>query len=155
MVSEDMIRISFNELELTWLDMWSTSCWWEGKGSVSTVGAGLDFRNWEISSRQGHSFEKWSPPYNRQGYLAFFFPLSLSLLVDRGVSGWFPCFLFHFLPLFLLLEVWVLWIELTSTETLGVEGVAVWVCSTSFAADGDWIEPTIPSTGTSTGGLVG
>ena len=27
--------------------------------------------------------------------------------------------------------------------------------SLGFAVDGEWIEPTIPSTGTSTGGLVG
>ena len=40
-------------------------------------------------------------------------------------------------------------------ETLGVEGVAGWVCLVGFAADGDWIEPTIPSTGTSAGGLAG
>ena len=42
-------------------------------------------------------------------------------------------------------------------ETLGVEGVgvAVWVCLAGFATDGDWIEPTIPSTGISVGGLVG
>ena len=47
--------------------------------------------------------------------------------------------------------------ELTSTETLGVEGVgvAVWGCLAGFVADGDWIEPTIPSTGTSAGGLEG
>ena len=42
-------------------------------------------------------------------------------------------------------------------ETLGVEGVdgAVWVCLAGFIIDGDWIEPTILSTGTSTSGLVG
>ena len=42
-------------------------------------------------------------------------------------------------------------------ETLGVEGVGmeVWGCLVGFAANGDWIEPTIPSTGTSAGGLVG
>ena len=47
--------------------------------------------------------------------------------------------------------------ELNSVKTLGVEGVgvAVWDCLACFAADGDWIEPTIPSIGTSTGGLAG
>ena len=42
-------------------------------------------------------------------------------------------------------------------ETLGVEGVgvAVWGFLEGFAADGDWIEPTIPSTGTSAGGFTG
>ena len=47
--------------------------------------------------------------------------------------------------------------ELTSAETLGVEGVGVvvWVCLVGFTADGDWIEPTIPSTGTSAGDLAG
>ena len=157
MVSEDIIRISSDELELPWLDMWSISCCWEGKGSVSTVGAGFDFRNWEISSRQGHSFEKWSPPHSRQGYFAFLFPLSLSLLVGLGFSSWFSGFLFLFLPFFLLLEVWVLWIELTSVENLGFKGVgvAVWGCLEGFTADEDWIEPTIPSTGTSADGLAG
>ena len=47
--------------------------------------------------------------------------------------------------------------EFTLSETLGVEGVGVefWGCLVGFAADGDWIEPTIPSTGTSAGGFVG
>ena len=47
--------------------------------------------------------------------------------------------------------------ELTSVETLGVEGVgvAVWGSLAGFAADRDWIEPTIPSTSTSAGGLAG
>ena len=47
--------------------------------------------------------------------------------------------------------------ELTSAETLGVEGVGVefWGCLVGFAVDGDWIEPTIPSTGVSAGGLAG
>ena len=99
--------------------MWSISCCWEGKGSVSTAGAGFDFRNWEISSRRGHSFEKWSPTHSRQGYFAFLFPLSLSLLVFLGFSYWFLGFLFLFLPFFLLLpEVWVLWMELTSVQNL-------------------------------------
>ena len=42
-------------------------------------------------------------------------------------------------------------------ETLGVEGMGVEVCGflAGFSTDGDWIEPTIPSTGTSGGGLVG
>ena len=42
-------------------------------------------------------------------------------------------------------------------ETLGVEGVgvAVWVFLAGFTVDGDWIEPTIPSIGTSAGGLAG
>ena len=42
-------------------------------------------------------------------------------------------------------------------ETIGVEGVGVevWGCLESFTADGDWIEPTIPSTGTSAGGFAG
>ena len=103
MVSEDIIRISSDELELPWLDMWSISCCWEGKGSISTAGAGLDFKNWEISSWQGTSFEKWSPPHSRQGYFAFLFPLSLSLLVGFGFSCWFPVFLFLVLPFFLFI----------------------------------------------------
>ena len=47
--------------------------------------------------------------------------------------------------------------ELNSVKTLGVEGVgvAVWGCLVGFAADGDWIEPTIPSTGTYTCVFVG
>ena len=47
--------------------------------------------------------------------------------------------------------------EFTSVETLGVEGVGVevWGCLTGFAVGGDWIEPTIPSTGVSAGGLEG
>ena len=44
--------------------------------------------------------------------------------------------------------------ELTTVETLGVKGVAVWVCLAGFTMDGDWIEQTIPSTGTSTGDLA-
>ena len=42
-------------------------------------------------------------------------------------------------------------------ETLGVRGVGVvvWGCLAGFAADRDWIEPTIPSIGTSAGGLAG
>ena len=137
--------------------MWPISCCWEGKGSVSTAGVRLDFKHWDISSRKGHSFEKLSLPHSRQGYFSFLFPLSLSLLVGGGFSYWFLGFLFLFLPFFLLLpEVWVLWIELTSVETLGVEGVGVvvWGCLASFVADGDWIEPTIPSTGTSIGGFA-
>ena len=41
-------------------------------------------------------------------------------------------------------------------ETLGVEGVGVevWGCLVSFIVGGDWIEPTISSTGVSTGGLA-
>ena len=140
MVSEDIIRIYSDKLELLWLDMWSISCCWEEKGSVSTAGAGFDLRNWDISSRWGHSFEKWSPPHRRHGYFAFLFPLSLSLLVGLGFSYWFPSFLFLFSPFFLLFpEVWVLWIELTSVETLGVEGVRVefWGWLAGFATDGD------------------
>ena len=47
--------------------------------------------------------------------------------------------------------------ELTSTETLRVEGVGVefWGCLVGFAVDEDCIEPTIPSTGISAGGLAG
>ena len=149
MVYEGIIWISSDELELPWFNIWSTNCCWEGKGSVSTAVAGLDFKNWEISSWRGHSFEKRSPPHNRQGYLAFLFPMLLSLWVDCEVSYWFPGFLFRFLPFFLLPKVWVLWIELTSTETLGVKGVTVWVCLAGFTVDGDLIEPKIPSTGTS------
>ena len=46
--------------------------------------------------------------------------------------------------------------ELTLVETLAVEevGVAVWGCLAGIATDGDWIEPTIQSIGTSTGGLA-
>ena len=42
-------------------------------------------------------------------------------------------------------------------ETLGVEGVGVvvWDCLVGFVVDRDWIEPTIPSIGTSTGGFAG
>ena len=42
-------------------------------------------------------------------------------------------------------------------ETLGVEGAAmvVWGCLAIFSADGDWIEPPIPSTGNSAGGFAG
>ena len=42
-------------------------------------------------------------------------------------------------------------------ETLGVEGVGVasWVYLVGFTADGDWIEPTIPSIGTSVVGFAG
>ena len=41
--------------------------------------------------------------------------------------------------------------------TLGVEGVGVevWGCLAGFATDGDWIEPKIPSIGTSAGGFAG
>ena len=47
--------------------------------------------------------------------------------------------------------------ELTSEETLGVEGVGVvvWVCLAGFVANEGWIEPTTPSTGVTAGGLVG
>ena len=47
--------------------------------------------------------------------------------------------------------------ELTSAETLGFEGVGivVWVCLAGFTVDKDWIKPTIPSIGTSAGGLEG
>ena len=158
MVSEEIIWIYSDEVELPWLDMWSINCCWEGKGSVSIVGAGFDFRNWEISSWRGHSFEKWSPLHRRCGYFSFIFPLSLSLLVGLGVSCWFLGFLFLFLPFFLSLpEVWVLWIELNSAETLGVKGlgVVVWGFLAGFAIDRDYIEPTIPSTGTSASGLAG
>ena len=138
--------------------MWFISCCWEGKWSVRTAGAGLVFKNWVISSQWGHSFVKWSPLHSRHGYFAFLFPLLLSLLVGFGFSYWFLGFLFLFLPFFLLLpEVWILWIELTSTETLGVEGVgvAIWGCLVVFSADGDYIEPTIPSIWVSVGGFVG
>ena len=155
MVSEDIIRISSNELELPWFDMWSTSCCWEGKGSVSTASAGLDFKNWEISSQRGHSLENWSPSHNRQGYLVFLFPMLLSLWVDCGASYWFPGFLFRFLLFFLLPEVWVLWIKLTSVETLGVKWVICWVLLAGFTMDGDWIEPMISSIGTYVDGLAG
>ena len=130
MVSEDIIRISSDELELPWLDMWSISCCWEGKGSVRTVGAGFVFKNWVISSQWGHSFVKWSPPHSIHGYFAFLFPLLLSLLVGFVFSCWFLGFLFLALPFFLLLpEVWILWMELTLAETLGFKGVGVevWV----------------------------
>ena len=42
-------------------------------------------------------------------------------------------------------------------ETLGVEGVGVvlWGFFDGFSTDGDWIEPTIPSTGISAGGFAG
>ena len=42
-------------------------------------------------------------------------------------------------------------------ETLGVEGVGVegWGFLLGFAVGRDWIEPIIPSTGTSVGGFVG
>ena len=42
-------------------------------------------------------------------------------------------------------------------DTLGFEGVGMefWGCLACFAADGDWIEQTIPSTGVSAGGLAG
>ena len=42
-------------------------------------------------------------------------------------------------------------------KTLGFEGVGaiVWGFLAGFATDGDWIEPTIPSTGTYAGGLAG
>ena len=156
MVSKEIIWISFDELEFPWLDMWSISCCWEGKGSVRTAGAGLVFKNWVISSWQGYFFVKWSPPHRKHGYFTFLFPLSFLLVVGFGFSCWFPGFLFLLLPFFLLLPgVWILWIELTSTKTSGVEGVGVafWGCLAGFAADGDWIEPTIPSTGTSVGGL--
>ena len=47
--------------------------------------------------------------------------------------------------------------ELTSVETLGFEGVGVvvWGCLAGFTIDRDWIEPKIPSIGTSAGGLAG
>ena len=120
------MRTSSEELEFPWLDMWSISCCWEGKGSVKTQGVGLVFKNWVICSRRGHSFMKWSPPCTRHGYFSFLFPLSFSLMVGFGFSCWFPGFLFLALPFFLLLQgIWVLWMELTSAETLGVEGVGV------------------------------
>ena len=42
-------------------------------------------------------------------------------------------------------------------KTLGFEavGVVVWGFLVGFVIDRDWIEPTISSTGTSVGGLVG
>ena len=42
-------------------------------------------------------------------------------------------------------------------ETLGVEGVgvAVWGFLVGSSANGDWIEPTIPSTRTSADGFAG
>ena len=45
--------------------------------------------------------------------------------------------------------------EFTSAETLGVEGegVEAWGCLAGFAVDGEWIEPTISSTGVFAGGL--
>ena len=101
---------------------------------------------------------KWSPTHSRHGYFSFLFPLSFSLIVCFGFSCGFPGFLFLDLPFFLLLlSVCVLLMEFISAETLGDEGVGVevWGCLVGFAADGDWIEPTIPSTGTSTGGLAG
>ena len=152
------MRISSEELEFPWLDMWSISYCWEGKGSVRTATTGLVFRNWLISSQWGHSFMKWSPLHRRHGNFTFHFPLSLLLMVGFGFSYWFPGFLFLDLPLFLLLlGVCVLWMEFTSVETLGVEGVGVevWGCLAGFVVGRDWIEPTIPSTRVSAGGLAG
>ena len=42
-------------------------------------------------------------------------------------------------------------------KSLGVEGVGVgvWVFLAGFVVGGDWIEPTIPSTGVYVGGLKG
>ena len=70
---------------------------------MSTVGAGFDFRNWEILSLQGHSFEKWSPSHSRHGYFSFLFSLSLSLLVGLGFSCWF--FRFFILTFTLLFTI--------------------------------------------------
>ena len=46
--------------------------------------------------------------------------------------------------------------EFTSVETLGVEvvWVEVWGYLVGFTIDGDWIEPIIPSTRVSVGGLA-
>ena len=103
MVVEDIVRIASDELELPWLYMWSISCCWEAKGSMSTTGVGFDFRNWEISSRRGHSFVKYSPMHSIHGYLDFLFPLSFSLVVGFGFSCGFPSFLFLILPLFFII----------------------------------------------------
>ena len=47
--------------------------------------------------------------------------------------------------------------ELKAVETLGIEGVEVefWGCLAGFVVREDWIEPKIPSTGVSVGGLAG
>ena len=46
--------------------------------------------------------------------------------------------------------------EFTSAETLGFEGVGVevWDCLVGFGVDEDWIEPKIPSSMVSAGGLA-
>ena len=126
MVCEEIIIIYFVELEVPWLDIWSMNCCWYGKGFVSTAGVGLVFKNLLISSRRGHSFVKWSPPLNRQGCLAFLFPLlSFSVAESLVFSSWFLGFLFFPLPFFLLPGVWVLWIAFTLVENAGVEGAVV------------------------------
>ena len=136
--------------------MWSTSCCWEGKGSVRTAGVGLLFKNLLISSRRGNSFMKWSPPHNRQGYLAFLFPLlSFSRAVGLGFSCWFMGFLFFPFPFFLLSDDCILWIAFTSVETVGLEGTVMEGIGflVAFTADRGWIEPITPSTGVYAGGL--
>ena len=78
------------------------------------------------------------------------------MAVALGFSCWFPGFLFFNLPFFLLPSVFVLWIEFTSTKTIGVEGVVAesFCCLEGLAVDEGLIKPTTPSTGVSAGGLA-
>ena len=102
-IYEDIIHISSIELEFPCEVIWSINCYWERNGSVSTASIGLLFKNLLISSRQGHSFMKWSPPHNKQGYLAFLLPLlSFFGAIALGFSCWFPGFLRFYFPFFLL-----------------------------------------------------
>ena len=138
--------------------MLSTSCCWEGKGSVRTISVGSLFKNLLISSWRVHSFVKWSPPHNRQGYLALLFPLlSFSGDVVLGFSCWFSGFLFFHFPFFLTTG----WLCTLNNVHLGenhriirvvVEGLG---CLVGFSSDGGSIEPITQSTRVSAGDLDG
>ena len=158
MVSEEIILIYFVELEVPLSHIWSINYCWDVKGSVSTTGVGLLFRNLLICSGRGHSFMKWSPPHNKKRYLAFPFPLlSFSVVVTLGFSSWFLGFLLLYLPFFLLIGFFILWIAFTSVATIGAEGVAIkgLCCLEGLDVDEGYIELTTRSTGVFACGLEG
>ena len=86
-VSVDIILISSMEEEVPCKDMWSINYCCDGKWSISTIRAGLFFKNILTSSFLRHSLVKWSSPHKRQGYLPFLFGFdSFSGVVVFGFS---------------------------------------------------------------------